>query len=98
MKRVVYIIAFTVLGILLQFLAHAVVERWYIAKLVNDFDAYGLGLSWKQWFLAHHIVSVALFIAGAGLGFWQGLYWWPKLYDEHGVKRWKWHWKKFLNR
>ncbi|MEK7519818.1 MAG: hypothetical protein AAB581_01045 [Patescibacteria group bacterium] len=89
MKRTIYITAFTVLGILLQFLAHALVERWYIIKLVKDYETYGLGLSWDQWFLVHHIAAVVLFIAGAAFGFWQGRFWWPRLYDESGVKRWK---------
>ncbi|MEK7556430.1 MAG: hypothetical protein AAB538_00450 [Patescibacteria group bacterium] len=92
MKRAVYTIAFTVLGILLQFLAHAVAERWYIMKLVKDFETYGLGLSWDQWFLVHHVSAAVLLIAGAAFGFWQGRFWWPRLYDEQGNKRW--HWKR----
>lgn len=87
MKRALYIIAFTVAGILLQFLAHMMLERWYILKLVNDFATYGFGLSWRAWFIMHHIAAVVFFIAGAAFGFWQGRYWWPRLYDERGVKR-----------
>lgn len=91
MKRAIYIIAFTVVGILLQFLLHALVERWYVIKLVFQFDTYGFGLTWDEWFLVHHVTAVLLFIGGTALGFWQGRYWWPKLYDEQGNKRWKRH-------
>ncbi len=89
MKRIIYIAAFTVLGILLQFLAHAFFERWYIIKLVKDFETYGFGLSWDQWFLVHYVAAAILFIAGATFGFWQGRYWYPKLYDEQGARRLK---------
>lgn len=89
MKRIIYITAFTGAGILLQFLVHVLVERWYIIKLVKQFDTYSLGLTWDEWFLIHHVLAVILFVAGAAFGLWQGRYWWPKLYDERGNKRWK---------
>lgn len=87
MKRVIYIIAFTGLGILLQFLVHAGVEVWYIGLLLKDFPKYGLGLSWDQWLWVHHIGSVLLFIAGAFFGYAQGKYWWRKIYEEHIIRK-----------
>lgn len=88
MKRIFYISAFTLLGVLLQFIIHALVETWYISLLVSDFDSFGLGLSWRNWFLIHHIATAALFILGAGLGLWQGVFWWRKIYIEHKLTRW----------
>lgn len=81
-KRSFYISVFIVLGILLQFLIHAVVEIWYIDLLIQDFSKYNLGLSWNQWFLAHHIGSFVLLIAGTLLGLWQGKFWWKKKYNN----------------
>jgi hypothetical protein len=81
MKKIIYITLFTFLGILLQFLIHALVETWYIKILVNDFPRYSLGLSWSHWFLIHHIATVVLFAAGALFGFWQGKFWWRRLYE-----------------
>ena len=93
MKKIIYIIAFTTLGILLQFLIHAGVEIWYIGLLLKDFPKYGFGLSWEQWFLIHTIGTVILFLAGTIFGLWQGRYWWQKIYVEHTLRRW-FRWNK----
>ena len=82
MKKTVYIILFTFLGILLQFIIHGLVESWYIGLLINDFPKYGFGLSWSQWYLIHHILTVILFFAGALFGFWQGKFWWRRIYEK----------------
>jgi hypothetical protein len=82
MKKIVYVALFTFLGILLQLLVHGVLERWYIGLLVSDFSKYGLGFSWGQWFIIHHIGTVILFIAGVLFGFWQGKFWWRRIYEK----------------
>ena len=83
MKRTIYIISFTFLGILVQFLIHAFVETWYIGLLVKDFPTYSFGFSWENWYLIHYLFSVILFIGGALFGFWQGKFWWHKIYEEN---------------
>ncbi len=80
--KIVYVALFTFLGILLQLLVHGLFERWYIGLLVSDFSKYGLGLSWGQWFTIHQVGTVVLFIAGALFGFWQGKFWWRKIYEK----------------
>ncbi len=80
--KIIYVALFTFLGILLQFLVHGLFERWYINLLVSDFSKYGLGFSWGQWFTIHQIGTPILFIAGALLGFWQGKFWWRKIYEK----------------
>ncbi|KKW28961.1 MAG: hypothetical protein A3K06_03580 [Candidatus Doudnabacteria bacterium RIFCSPHIGHO2_01_52_17] len=82
MKKTIYIIAFTFLGILSQFILHAWVEMIYIRALLRDYGSYGLGLSWSDWDLVHRIVSVILLIAGVAFGFWQGQYWWRQIYPH----------------
>ncbi len=82
MKKTIYIISFIVFGILLQFLIHAVIEVLYINLLLLDFSKYGLGLSWNQWFIIHYIGTIILLIAGVLLGFWQGKFWWRKIYEK----------------
>jgi len=82
MKKLVYIILFTFLGVLIQFLIHGLVEIWYIGLLMNNFPTYSLGLSWPQWFLIHRISTVILFVAGALFGFWQGKFWWKIIYEK----------------
>lgn len=80
MKKKIYIGAFTFFGILLQLLIHALAEIWYIGLLLDNFQKYSLGLSWNQWFIIHHTGTVILFVVGALLGFWQGKFWWSKIY------------------
>lgn len=82
MKKTAYIASFTFLGILLQLIIHGLVEVWYVGLLLKDFSKYGLGLSWNNWFLIHHIATVILLILGILFGFWQGKYWWRKIYEE----------------
>lgn len=80
MKKVIYIISFTVFGVLIQLLLHAVIEITYIALLTRDFQKYSFGLSFEQLVIVHHIASVVLLIAGILFGFWQGRYWWKRIY------------------
>ena len=86
MKRIVYIICFTLLGVIVQLLIHAVIEILYINLLLKDFQRYNLGLSWDQWFTVHYIGTIVLLIAGILLGFWQGIYWWKILYENKRTK------------
>lgn len=93
MKKTIYIAAFTVLGVLLQFLLHTLIEVWYIGLLVRDFAAFGLGLSWDAWFATHTALTVLFFIGGTMLGFFSGQKWWQIIYVEQRYKNKKWpHW------
>ncbi len=83
MKRKIYIALFTFLGILLQLLIHALAETWYIDLLIRDFPKYSIGFTWPQWFMIHHIITVVLFAAGAFFGFWQGKFWWRRIYEKN---------------
>lgn len=80
--KYLYITAFTILGILLQFLVHAGIEIWYIGLLVTDFATYSLGFTWVQWVMIHDVATVVLCIAGAVFGYWQGGYWWKRIYGN----------------
>ena len=87
MKKVIYIVLFTFLGILLQFLVHAAIEIPYISLLLSDFGKFGFGLSWETWELIHYVATVVLLFAGAAFGFWQGKYWWHRLYENESLKK-----------
>jgi len=80
MKKIIYIGAFIVLGILVQFLIHASLEIWYIGLLLKDFSTYSLGLSWENWFLIHNVATAVFLAAGILIGFYQGNFWWRKIY------------------
>ncbi|OGZ17322.1 MAG: hypothetical protein A2Z78_00725 [Candidatus Nealsonbacteria bacterium RBG_13_36_15] len=82
MKKKIYILAFTTLGILVQFLLHAGIEIWYINLLLGDFGKYGLGLSWNQLYIIHHTDTVILLAAGILSGFLAGKFFWRKIYEK----------------
>jgi len=69
------------LGILVQFFIHIVVEILYINLLINNFSIFSLGFSWNAWFVIHIIWGTVLLVLGAVLGFWQGVYWWKRIYE-----------------
>jgi len=87
MKRKFYIAAFIFLGILLQFLVHAGIEIWYINLLLTDFQKYGFGLSWESWEMIHHGLLLVLLFCGGIFGFWQGKYWWKRIYVDRIFKK-----------
>lgn len=82
MKKITYYITFIFLGILLQFLIHGLLEVWYINLLTKDFNKYSLGFSWNYWVTAHHVGTVILLLTGILFGYWQGKYWWPRIYER----------------
>lgn len=82
MKKHFYIVCFTLLGVLLSFLVHAGIEIPAINLLISDFDRWSLGFSWNDWYTIHAVLSAVLLLAGAAFGFYQGMYWWRKLYEH----------------
>lgn len=81
MKRAVYILAFALLGALLQAAMHALLEMAVLPHVVDS------GLPWNRWLAIHRTASLALLIAGTTLGFRAGVRWWNILYVE---KRYGW--------
>ncbi|MDA2936283.1 hypothetical protein MYX06_03640, partial [Patescibacteria group bacterium AH-259-L05] len=61
---------------------HAQIEIFYINLLLKDFSTYSFGLSWSQLYLVHHIGVVVLFIVGILFGYWQGRFWWKRMYEK----------------
>lgn len=80
--KYIYITAFTILGILVQSLVYAEIEIWYITLLINDFTGHSLSFILAEWLVTHSIVGIVLFIVGAICGYWQGRYWWKKIYGD----------------
>lgn len=86
-KRIFYIFLFIVLGVLVSMLLHAAIEIPMIYLLLKDFDRYGWGLTWQQWYVIHGIGAYVLLLAGVMIGYWQGKHWWGVLYDEKGNRK-----------
>ncbi len=85
-KHIIYISLFVLLGILLQLVAHAVLEIWYIDLLLSDFQRYGFGLTWEAWVQIHSVLSFVFLVFGMLFGYQQGKHWWRKIYIEHAYR------------
>ena len=86
MKKIIYILAFGLLGFIVQILLHAGIEMLAIYVLTLDFETYCLGLSWNAWFIVHHVLSIVLAIVGIGFGIQQGFYWWKRVYPHNSTR------------
>lgn len=80
-KKYFYIAMFTLLGILASLVVHAGVEIAVIDLLTTDFERYNLGFSWSSWLTIHLVWSVLISVIFTIMGFWQGKYWWGKIYE-----------------
>lgn len=81
-KKYFYILIATLGGALLGFLAHALLELWYIPKLVTNYDTFGFALNWTTWFKIHELLVISLTTAGGLAGVYKGRRWWQYIYVE----------------
>ena len=81
-KKQVYVVLFIILGILLGFIAHGIIEIWFTRRLLKDYNRYSLGHSWQTWFSIHLYFSVFLFVLSGLIGYLQGKFWWRVVYQE----------------
>ncbi|MFH1583070.1 MAG: hypothetical protein ABIB72_01990 [Candidatus Falkowbacteria bacterium] len=77
-KRIVYLFAATILGLLLSFLAHAIIEINYLRYILN----WGLPVIFYGSCTLPPVLQIALLILGAVGGFFLGRFWWRKVYIE----------------
>lgn len=68
-KRNLEMAIYILFGVAIQQLVHHLAERWYIDRLIEDFERYGFGWSWDTWFLIHHVMSLVLLVIGIWLGY-----------------------------
>jgi len=78
LKKVIYLMASVILGILLSFIAHALIEIGYLRWVLNHGQVapfYG-GCALAPWL---QVVLLGIGIIG---GFFLGRFWWRKIYIE----------------
>ncbi len=80
LKKFLYHLAVITAGGLSGFLLHALIELWYIPRLLNNYALWGWGLSWNQWFMIHELFVITLTIGGALWGARQAGRWWQYIY------------------
>lgn len=82
MKKIIYLVVFVIFGLLLAFLVHSILEVWYTNLLIKNFDKYSLGLTWDGWFTVYQVFYFILFAIGGLIGFFQGKFWWQRIYEN----------------
>lgn len=81
LKQIIYIFLFTLFGAMLGFFLHMVLEILYInIFLLGNFKIVNFSLKWQNIILVHTIFTTSLVFVLGILGFYQGKYWWRKLY------------------
>lgn len=78
LKRVIYLFASTILGILLSFIIHALLEINYLHWVGRQ----NLIIASSGGCFLPTALRIGLFIFGAIGGFFLGRYWWRKVYIE----------------
>jgi hypothetical protein len=82
LKKYTYITGFTLMGVLVSFILHGLIELLVIELLLTDFQRFNLGIGWDGWFRIHAVGGTVLFLVCAGLGLQQGVYWWSAVYEN----------------
>jgi uncharacterized membrane protein YgaE (UPF0421/DUF939 family) len=77
-KKAIYLLASTILGLLLSFLVHALIEINYlkVAADQNIAVAFSNGCALPSW------LNISLWVLGALGGLFLGRFWWRKIYIE----------------
>jgi hypothetical protein len=78
LKRMIYLLASTILGLLLSFIAHALIEINYLELA----EKHGLAVPFYHGCAIAPILQIALWVLGAVGGFCLGHFWWRKIYIE----------------
>jgi len=95
MKKRIYIVLSIILFFLLSFVVHAIIEIGTISLLTKDFQKYGLGLSWADWFAVHYAGTIILLILAVVAGYFIGQRWWNYIYVQ---KKYRPKWTKWFGR
>jgi len=84
--RKLYIAFFTLLGAMVGFLTHGLLEIFYIQFILSDYETFTFGLSWRAIMFLHGSFVVMLTAGGAHVGYLEGKYWWHAIYEKgrHG--------------
>lgn len=92
-KRSVYLVAFTTLGLTFGALIASLLELYYTKLLLIDFDSYSYGLSWTDIFYLRDFFAVLVLVLSGWWGYCAGKYWWHQIYELRKFKHYHWWYK-----
>jgi hypothetical protein len=82
MKKAIYIALAGLLGVLVGFILHALIEIPAIYFMIGDFGQRDLNLDWSQLMLVHYIFTGLFLVGGLTAGIASGSRWWQYIYVE----------------
>lgn len=90
MKRIFYVSAFALLGVLIATLIHAAIELPLLAYITDELDMGKSNWLTEHWWTLHRIGGKVLWLSGALAGYLAGKKFWRILYIEkrYGTPRW----------
>ncbi len=77
-KKIVYLFFWVILGVILSFLVHALIELIYL----NWAEKQGKVVSWYNGCALNPFLQIAILVIGVCGGFVAGYFWWQKIYIE----------------
>jgi len=82
-KKTIYFVAVAFFGMLLSFIAHGLIEIWYLNRAIEK----GSPVTWTSYFRLGSCalpvyLQYGLFLAGLIGGLLLGRYWWHKIYEK----------------
>lgn len=83
LKRAVYLSASVVLGLLLSFIAHALIEINYLHQLASQ----GQVARFYGGCALPSVFQIALLLLGVIGGYFLGRFWWQKVYVERACEK-----------
>ena len=81
LKKAIYLLSATILGVLLSFLVHAGIEMIYLNWALKAYDT-GYVVTFYGGCALPPILQAVLLVAGVVGGFLLGRWWWQKVYVE----------------
>jgi hypothetical protein len=81
-KKAFYIFCCVILGILLSFILHVIIELPIIFIMVTDMSRYSFGLSWNELMAVHWMFTGLMLAGGMFFGYRAGKRWWKYIYID----------------
>jgi hypothetical protein len=79
-KRNIYVVLFTLFGVLFGLFVAGMAEVIYLKLLFKDFVTYSFGLSWEELDQFGQMFGLVLILVSGLWGYASGKFWWKQIY------------------
>jgi len=87
-KKIVYILAFGLLGLIISTVIHGVVELVLLDLIFGD-PSNSSSVWWQEWEMIHLVGATVLWVCGAVVGLYLGVVWWSEYGSKSGAFGWR---------